>query len=130
MGKRILAVLITLAFAAPAALAGASSARLPAIPGSGPAASMQRTGNATARAWQGLKQVSEPRADWLQATLTLRRESAVARMLARVDRALESVKQQENALAVLLEADKPDDVREREECLIRRARTPHEVREG
>jgi len=131
MGKRILAVLITLAFAAPAALAGASSARLRDVSGS--VANMLATGNAAASTWQtGLTRDSGQRADWLQAASlsALRREPAVARLLARVDLALESVKQQENALAVLLEADKPDDVRDREERLTRRAKTPHEVREG
>ena len=133
MGKRILAVLITLAFAAPAALAGASSARLFDVSGSGSVASMPATGNAAACVWQtGLTRGSGQRAAWPQAASlsALRREPAVARLLARVDLALESVKQQENALAVLLEADKPDDVRDREERLTRRAKTPHEVREG
>jgi hypothetical protein len=53
----------------------------------------------------------------------VRRESPLVAWLSRLDRLLERAKPQENALASLLEADKPEDVREIEERQTRRKET-------
>ncbi|OIO02843.1 MAG: hypothetical protein AUJ49_05560 [Desulfovibrionaceae bacterium CG1_02_65_16] len=100
--------MITLAFAAPAGLAGASFARV-----SEPLALGQTSGVPSGLAPGALRLGGESVAG-----------RDLARILARVDSAMESVKRQESALAALLEVEKPDDVRDREERLNRRREVP------
>lgn len=108
MGKRILAVLIVLVFAAPASIALVASARIPL--GVPPVAARLVIGAAAGPA------------------VPLR--DPVARVLSGIDRVLEAVKRPENALAVLLDVDRPEEVREREERLIRRKVPAHVVHVG
>jgi hypothetical protein len=99
MGKRILTVLIVLAFAAPASTALVSSARLHLE--APPAAAPRPVIRAAA------------------APSVLLRDP-LAHVLSGIDRVLEAVKRPESALAVLFDVERPEEVREREERLIRR----------
>jgi hypothetical protein len=109
MGKRILTVLIVLAFAAPACTALVSSARLhlDAPPVAAPRPVI-RAADAPA--------------------VPLR--DPVAHVLSGIDRVLEAVKRPENALAVLLDVERPEEVREREERLMRRREAARIVHVG
>lgn len=109
MGKRLLAVVVFLAFAAPAGLASVSQSRLSAP------AHAAATG-------------TFPSAETAQEHAL--REGPVARLLARMDRVMESLSPQENALAELLAADRTDEVRGLEERMSRHGEAPRNRRWG
>lgn len=110
MGKRLLAIVVFLAFAAPAGLASVPQSRLSAP------AHVAGTFRAVPSA--------EPAQEHAL------REGPVARLLARVDRVMESLNPQENALAELLTADSADEVRGLEERMSRHGEAPRNRRWG
>lgn len=110
MGKRLLAVAIVLAFAAPAGLSLASPARSSAITAPRRASA---TPSAAFKGWP-----ARPAADWRP----LRRSGPITRVFVDIDAMLNAVRPQESALAVLFEVDRPDRqeaAREREELDLR-----------
>lgn len=116
MSKRFLAVVIALAFIAPAGLSIASTTSgALATPSPAAPASIPPMGTLTAMA-VGV------RPGFLAPERTSFRPGPVARLLVRLDDVLDALRPQESALAVLFEVDSPDRMnaaREREELDLR-----------
>lgn len=117
MSKRFLAVVIALAFIAPAGLATASSSggfEKLAVPDTASVSVSHMETVADTAAGARPNSIEPARASF--------RPGPVARLLARIDDVLDALRPQESALAVLFEVDTPDRMnaaREREELDLR-----------
>lgn len=115
MSKRFLAVVIALAFIAPAGLSIASTSGGAVTPSPAASASLQPMETLTATA-------AGVRSGFIAPERTSFRPGPVARLLVRLDDVLDALRPQESALAVLFEVDSPDRMnaaREREELDLR-----------
>jgi len=144
MCKRFFALMIVLAFAAPTGLAFVApkiSARIPAVseasPDAGPAWRNrfldQRERVLVRQA--GLQALIAPEAnkpteirDILVENALVQnamRREPLALALARISHVMQALKSQENALAIMLDTDKPEETKEYEERLSRRREAHH-----
>jgi len=144
MCKRIFALMIVLAFAAPTGLAFVApkiSARIPVVseasPDAGPAwrnrildqrerILVRQAGLQALIAPEGSKP-TEIRDILVENALVqnaMRREP-LALALVRINHVMAALKSQENALAIMLDTDKPEETKEYEERLSRRRETHH-----